>query len=242
MTQQIERTLKALKANRFGAQFAPSAAAARALILDMIPQNASVGIGDSVTLRQIGMLEALIKRGNNVINPFTLELTIGMSEDPAKHRLFKETTRKTFGTDVFLTGSNAVTEDGKIVNIDRAGNRVAGIIYGADVVILVIGRNKIVNDADEAVKRIKGVIAPAHAGWKKSRTPCAAGSECTDCASVDRMCNITVILEKRPINTDVNVILIDEDLGLGWDPDWDEKRVRAIESNYRKNTWSFKKE
>ena len=240
MTQEIEGTLKSLKINGFDAQFVQSATKAKELMLKMIPLGASVGIGDSTTLRQIGIVEELIKRGNNVINPFIPTLTRGMAEKPARQRLFFQTVRRTFGTDVFLSGSNALTEDGKLVNIDRAGNRVAGIIFGAEKVILPVGRNKIVKDVDQAIKRIKNVIAPAHAKRKKNKTPCAINGKCTDCRSPDRICNVTVILEKKPLNTNVCVILINEDLGLGWDPDWDEKRISSIESSYYQNTWSFK--
>ena len=159
ISQDIELTLKSLKVNHFDAQFAQTVAEAKTMMLEMIPLTSSVGVGDSVTLRQIGVLDELVRRGNEVVNPFTVELT----EDPAKLRLFIQTCRRTFGTDVFITGSNAVTEDGKIVSIDYVGNRVAGTIYGAKKVILPIGKNKIVKDVNGAIYRIKNVIAPAHA-------------------------------------------------------------------------------
>ncbi len=142
VSPDIALTLKALKGNHFDARFVPTVAEAKAMVLEMIPLTSRVGIGDSVTLRQMGVIDELVRRGNKVINPFTLELTGG----PAKSRLFIRTCRKTFSTDVFITGSNAVTEDGKIVSIDYAGNRVAGIIYGAEKVILLAGRNKIIKD------------------------------------------------------------------------------------------------
>ena len=132
-----------------------------------------------------------------------------------------------------------MTEDGKIVSIDRVGNRVAATIFGAPKVILIVGRNKIVKDADEAIYRIKNVIAPAHAKRKGRKTPCAVTGKCSDCDSPDRICGVTVILEKKPLSTDLSVILIDEDLGLGWDPAWDERRIDEIRSNYYQNTWVF---
>jgi len=239
MPQDIKVTLKSLKANGFDAWFAQTGTDAKKMMLEMIPLTARVGVADSVTLRQIGILEELIQRGTEVINPFKPELTQGMKENPAQHRLFLETLRGTFGTDVFVTGSNAVTEDGKLVSIDGAGNRVAGIIYAAPKVILAIGRNKIVEDVDAAIGRIKNVLAPAHAKQKRYKTPCTVTGKCSDCDSPDRICNITVILEKKSYHTDLSVILIDEDLGLGWSPDWDEKRISEIRANYYENSWPF---
>ncbi len=239
ISQNIGVTLESLKANHFDAQFAQTAAEAKKMILEMISLTASVGVGDSATLRQIGILEELNRRGTEVINPFTRDLTQGMADNQAKRKLFRQMQRRTFGTDVFLTSSNAVTEDGKIVSIDRVGNRVAGTIFAADKVILPVGRNKIVKDVDEAIYRIKNVIAPAHARRKERQTPCAVTGKCNDCDSPDRICNITIILEKKPLYTDLSIILINEDLGLGWDPAWDDERISKIESNYYQNTWAF---
>ncbi|OPY74312.1 MAG: hypothetical protein A4E64_02335 [Syntrophorhabdus sp. PtaU1.Bin058] len=237
--EEIALTLKSLKANGFDARFVQTSPEAKEIMLEMIPQNALVGVADSVTLMQIGVLEALARRGNEILNPFVPEMTIGMRDDPAKRREFISMTRKTFGSDVFITGSNTVTMDGNIVNIDRNGNRVAGIIFGAPKVILAVGRNKIVKDVNTAIDRIKNVLAPAHAKQKRYKTPCAERGKCFDCDSRDRLCNITVILEKKPLNTDLSVVLINEDLGLGWDPEWDGARIARITDNYYKYSWPF---
>lgn len=235
VSPEIELALKSLKANRFDVRFASGVSEARKMMLEMIPLTASIGVGDSVTLRQIGILEELSQRNNRVINPFTRELT----RDKATRDLFTETCRKTFGADVFITGANALTEDGKIVSVDYAGNRVAGAIFGGNKVILAIGRNKIVHDMEEANYRIKNVIAPFHAKHKGRKTPCTITGKCSDCDSPDRICNVTVILEKKPGHTDLSVVLIDEDLGLGWDTAWSEQRIGKIKSSYEQNTWAF---
>ncbi|MFC2067642.1 lactate utilization protein [Chloroflexota bacterium] len=239
MSQSIELTLKSLKANNFDTHFVHTSSEAREKILGMIPLTARVGVGDSATLRQIGILEELTQRRTDVINPFTHELTQGIIENTNKRRLFHQMQKKTLDTDVFLTGSNALTEDGKLVNIDRIGNRVTGMIFGAENVILVIGRNKIVKDIDAAIYRIKNVLAPVHAARKNNKTPCASTGKCNDCNSPSRLCNITVIIEKQLTHSHLSVILIDKDLGLGWDPVWDEKRISNIRSNYYQNTWVF---
>ena len=239
MTQDIELTMKSLKANRFDARFAETCEQARDLMLEMIPLTGTIGIGDSVTLRQIGIIEALIQRGNEVMNPFTRELSQGTTEKPANRKLFHQMQRRIFSSDVFLTSSNALTRDGKIVSVDYAGNRVAGMIFGANKIILPIGRNKIVPDIDSALKRIKDVLAPVHARQKEIKTPCAVTGKCIDCDSPGRICNVTIILEKKPGPIDYSIILINEDLGLGWDPSWDENRINAIRSDYAQNTWAF---
>ena len=239
MAQNIDAVLKALKRNNFDVRLVQTAVEARDMILEMIPLEATVGVADSVTLRQTGALDELSRRGNEVINPFRPEMTDGMAEDRAKLKRFIGTIRKTFTTDVFLTGSNAVTEDGKIVNIDGAGNRVAGIIYAAPKVILTIGTNKIVKDVDAALDRIKNVICPIHAKQKQYNTPCAVTGKCNDCNSKKRICSVTVIMEKKPYLVDLSVILIDDDLGLGFDPVWDEHRVKEIIDSYYAHSWPF---
>jgi L-lactate utilization protein LutB len=239
ISDQIKKTIDSLKKNRFDAHFAENTQKARDIMLNMIPLSAVVGIADSVTLRQAGTLDELAKRGNKVINPFTPEMTRDIDKNPARHKLFLSTLRSTFGTDVFITGSNAITEDGKIVSIDGAGNRVAGIIYAAPKVILTVGRNKIVKDADAAIYRIKNVIAPVHARQKNYATPCAKTGKCADCNSPQRICSVTMILEKKPYHAEISVIIIDADLGLSWDPGWDEKRIKAIIAGYHDNSWPF---
>ncbi len=235
VSQDIERTLKYLKAHFFDARLAQTEDEAREMMLGMIPATSTVGIGDSVTLRQIGIIDALAGRGNAIVNPFLGELT----KDPSRQKEFLQLCRKTFTTDVFITGANAVTEDGKIMSVDYAGNRVAATIYGAPKVILAIGRNKIVKDVDGAFDRIRSVIAPVHAGRKARKTPCVTTGKCNDCERPDRICSVTIIVERKPAHTDLAVILVNKDLGLGWDPAWDEKRINGIRSNYLENTWAF---
>ena len=239
MTDSVKRTIRYLRKNGFDARYCKTRDEARNIILEMIPAGATVGVADSVTLRQTRVLEELLLRGNEVINPFTPELTPGAGSDEAKVKLFHQTLRRTFGTDVFITGCNALTEDGKVVSIDGAGNRVAGMIYGAPKVILTVGTNKIVKDVETAIERIKNVIAPVHARQKNYNTPCAKTGKCADCSSKQRICSVTVVLEKKTYHADLSVILIDEDLGLSWTPSWDKARIDAIVLGYLENSWPF---
>jgi hypothetical protein len=232
---QIEEVLKNLRANNFAVQFAKSREIAEEIILNMISKDAVVGVGDSATIRQIGILKELEKRGTKILNPFSRKLTT----DPNKLETRNRMSIKIFTCDILVTGTNAVTTDGKLVNIDAVGNRVAAMIFGPKKVIIVVGRNKIVKDTEVALHRIKNVIAPYHAKTKDFATPCAQTGECSNCSSKHRICNVTTIMEKRPWRTDMTILLIDEDLGLSWDEKWPIERISQIKSNYEKVTWIF---
>jgi len=227
--------LKNLRANNFAVHLVKDSGVARETILNMISKDAVVGVGDSATLRQIEILKELEKRGTRILNPFSQKLTTDPSKRETRHRISKEI----FTCDVFITGTNAITADGKLVNIDAVGNRVAAMVFGPKKVIIVVGRNKIVRDVREALYRIKNVIAPYHAKTKHFVTPCAQTGKCSDCSSDRRICNVTTIMEKRPWRTDATIIIVDEDLGLSWDERWPTERIARIKSNYEKVTWVF---
>lgn len=231
----MEQTLNSLRLNNFNAKFAESSSVAKEMILSLVSKDTVVGAGDSATIRQIGILEELKKREIMVLNPFTRELTA----DPAKTVMRDSISRQLFSCDVLIAGTNAVTMDGKLVNIDAVGNRVASMIFGPRKVFIVVGRNKIVKDVDEALHRIKNVIAPFHAKTKEFATPCAQTGKCSDCGAPRRICSVTTIMEKKPWRTDITVILVDEDLGLGWDEAWPKERIEKVKSNYEKVTWVF---
>jgi len=230
----LKHIIKSLQANFFDVHLAQTKAEARTKMLAMIPDDIRVGVGCSSTLMQIGILDSLTKRGNEVVNPFNEEY-IHRRDDPAVYQRFLDTAREALKTDIFLASANAVTKNGKIVNTDRVGNRVAGTIFAVPWVIMPIGINKIVNGLHDAAYRTKNVISPIHTAYRGRKTPCAALGKCTDCAGPTRICNITVILEKKPLGTNFSVILVNEDLGLSYDPAWDEKRIDKIKSNYRQN-------
>ena len=216
---EIKTVMESLKANRFdNVEFVENADAAAKKVLDLIPLEAKVGTGGSMTIRQLGLRDELTKRGNlQIFRPGQVSL---------------EEMRR-LQSDIFLTSSNAVTLDGKLVNIDATGNRVSQMIYGPQKVILVIGQNKIAPNVDEAINRIKYVIAPYHGMTMEIQAPCAVDGKCSDCKSPGRICNITTIIEKKPRMTEFAIILVGEDLGLGWDPDWPEERKEKIASAYR---------
>ena len=235
MDAQIEETLENFRENNFDAKFAENSNAVKEMILSSILKDKIVGVTDSATLRQIGIVEELEERGIKVLNPFSRELTT----DPAKTVVRDNLSRQIFSCDVLVAGTNAVTRDGKLINIDAVGNRVASMIFGPKKVFIISGKNKIVKDVDEALYRIKNLIAPFHARTKKFATPCAQIGKCSDCSAARRICNVTTILEKRPWRTEMTIILVDEDLGLSWDETWPNERISRIKANYEKVTWVF---
>lgn len=218
--EDIQTVVKALKANNFNVQYLERAADAVPLILDLIPPDATLEMAGSMSVVQLGLQKMLKERGNKGF------------EFPKPGEI---PSRK----DVLLVSTNAVTLDGKLVNLDGMGNRVAGMIYGVKKVILLVGMNKIVPDLDTALERVQKIIAPYHAKYLGMKTPCAKTEECSDCDAPMRICNITTILSKKPPMTDFTIILVGEDLGLGWDPDWPQERIEKIRSTYRTEIQKF---
>jgi len=184
----------------------------------------------------------LKKRGTRVLDAYDRHeaYTDARELEERRARIVKEATI----CDVFLTGTNALTQDGRLVNADASGNRVAGMFWGHPISVIVVGRNKIVRDLDEAFHRIRHVIAPNHArirtvelGGRERNTPCVATGECTDCRATDRICNIFTIIEGKPRRTDIHVVIVNEDLGLGWDASWPQDRMMSIRENYKGYVW-----
>ena len=242
MDQQIEKTLYSLQSRKIKGIFAEDFQDANRRILDLIPSDAVVGIGDSTSMRQLRILDVLRERGTEILNPFELKPEDVDIRDYALGRA--KTMKEAALCTVFLTGTNALTEDGRLVNVDAVGNRVAGMFWGHPISILVVGRNKIVRDLDEAFERIRNVIAPTHfhirtaeLGGRKRATPCVATGQCNDCRAEDRGCNIFTIIEGKPAQTALHVILVNQDLGLGWDPFWPEERIAGIVKRYKKFVW-----
>jgi len=202
---QVERTIKALKRNNFDAQFFPKTSEALEAVWKMIPEGSKVGIGGSLTLTQIGFFDEVQKRPVQLLNPFAK----GLSPEEADR-----IRREIFTADFFLCSSNAVTEDGKLYNIDATGNRVGAMIFGPKKVILLCGANKIVKDIADAQKRVQEYTAPMNVKRLGLKPPCGQTGECADCASAERICNAYVILAKKPRRTDYMIFFIGEDLGF----------------------------
>jgi hypothetical protein len=221
----LHETAHTLKQHGFNPLIVSTREEARASILDYIPLNSLVGIGDSATVRQIGVIEALHARGTSIVNPFY-----------GKFR--RETAVASLLADIFLTGINAVTREGSLVDIDGAGNRIAGTIFGPPEVLVVAGQNKIVKNVDEAMERLKTVIAPHHAAGMGYSLPCTRTGTCQDCDSPKRICRIETVITRAPMYTQTTVVLVEEDLGLSWDPQWAPERIGKIHTQYLSHVWN----
>jgi hypothetical protein len=125
-----------------------------------------------------------------------------------------ELRRRSLMVDLFITGTNAVTEAGHLVNLDMMGNRVAAMMWGPKIVLLIIGRNKITGDLEDAMIRIKNYAAPVNTMNLDKQTPCSKTGICHDCSSPDRICNYWTIMEKSFIKNRIKIILVNENLGF----------------------------
>ena len=242
MDAQIEKSLKNLHSRHINGIFAENTEEARQKILRLIPFDAVVGIGDSTGLRQMGLPQALLDRGTQVLDAFVPWM--GAMDPKEAREKHSKTVAEATVSDVFLTGTNALTQDGRLVNVDAVGNRVAGMVWGHPLSIVVLGKNKIVKDLDEAFHRIRDIIAPNHARIRsvelnghKMNTPCVKTGKCEDCRSVDRICNITMVIEGKPLRTQLSVVIVNEDLGLSWENTWPRSRINRIIENYKKFVW-----
>lgn len=233
--EQLLTLIEKLRRNRFNTILAKDVRDAKEKILEAIPVQASVGIANSATVRQTGVMEALKERGNVLFDP--ISPGYGLAE--FHEETHQQTVVNSLEADVFLTGTNAVTEDGKLVNIDGVGNRVGGIIWVAGRSLIVIGRNKIVKNVDAAIYRIKNQVTPSLAKRRQIDLPCAKAGKCVDCNVPQRACNITLILEKKPAYKEITVVVVDEDLGLGWDADWSDERIDEIRRKYEQFDWPY---
>lgn len=196
--------LKNLEKRHFEAYYCPTAAEAIEKALSLMPAGSSVTWGGSMTIRDMGLTQAVKDGDYNVIDRDT-------AKDPAEMR---EMMRQGLLTDFYLTSTNAITEDGILVNIDGNGNRVASICYGPNHVIVLCGLNKVAQDLDAAVKRVRGYVAPVNSMRFMGKTPCTVDGVCHNCTSPECICNQVLITRVcRPAGR-IKVILIGEDRGF----------------------------
>ena len=196
--------VKNLQNRHFEAYYCPDKETALAKALELIPQGASVSWGGSMTAQQIGLFDAVRSGDYVAIDRFAGETP---EEKEAK-------TREGMFSDVFITGANALSLDGQMVNIDGTGNRVAAMIYGPKSVIVVAGMNKVMDSLDAAINRARTIAAPMNKQRFSNETPCAVTGACADCKAEGCICNQIVITRHcRPIGR-IKFILVGEDLGM----------------------------
>lgn len=200
-----DKVVEALQKNNFTASYVSTRQEALAKLAALIPPDATVGIGGSWTIKEIGIDTLLEERGNTVFN----HNKPGLSPEESLALRRQEMT-----ADVFLTGTNALTLKGELVNVDGAGNRVAAMIFGPKKVIVITGVNKIVTDVDAAMDRIELFAAPINNKRLNRPNPCTITGECMDCQGPTRICNVTTVMHKKPAASDVEIIIIGEELGF----------------------------
>lgn len=203
----MQQLIEKLQEHNIRGYLAQNSAEAKTIVLGLIPSEATVAMGNSLTLRETGIFSALIYGGYKVINQFEEGISPAENLKRRKQGLL---------ADVYLTGTNAITMDGELVNIDGKGNRVAAMLFGPDRVIVVAGKNKIMRDQAHAWQRLREKTAPALASKLGRATPCATTGACSDCSSPERICRCyTVISSQMPADKErIHVIIVDEDLGI----------------------------
>ena len=196
--------VKNLRSRHFDAYYCPDKASALEKALELIPAGASVGWGGAVSAQEIGLIDA-VKAGG--FNPIDRDTGSTLEERTALQK-------KCLTADVFLTGANALSLDGEMVNIDGTGNRVAAIVYGPDSVIVVAGMNKVVDTLEDAITRARTVAAPINKQRFPNATPCEVTGTCADCKSEGCICNqILITRHCRPVGR-IKFIIVGEELGF----------------------------
>ncbi|MDN5343924.1 MAG: hypothetical protein PWQ18_35 [Clostridia bacterium] len=200
-----QKVRDALQKRGFQASYVMTAREAREQVLSLIPTGATVGIGGSVTIRSLGVVEELKVRGHEIYDHWATGVT---AEENLAVR------RRQLTCDVFLTGCNAITLDGRLINIDFTGNRVAAMIFGPRRTIMVTGINKVVPDVEAGIRRIKDVATPLNSHRRQWGKACAVAGHCVNCNLSDKSCRVTTIIEMCPRgNPDFHIIIVGAELG-----------------------------
>jgi len=199
----------ALESNNFNVYLADNSQAACKIVLeDIMPElkARSISWGGSMTFTATGLYHQLKATPDlEVLDTFDKKIS---TEQMIERR------RQALLVDLFITGTNAITEAGQLINLDMIGNRICALTFGPKWVIILVGRNKLVTDLDEAMFRVKNYVAPVNSMRLDKKTPCVKTSYCQECKSPDRICNTWTITEKSFPKGRVKVVLINEDLGF----------------------------
>ncbi len=199
-----EKIIKGLQARNSEGYYAETKEEALQIALDLIPKGSVIGWGGSVSVEEIGLKDA-VRQGDYQV------LDREGCKDLAEKKAVE---RQIFSSDYFLCSSNAITEDGILVNIDGNSNRVAAIAYGPDNVVMVIGMNKVAKDVDAAIYRARNEAAPINAQRFPLNTPCKLTGSCANCMSKDTICCEFLITRFSRHAGRIKVILVGEDLGF----------------------------
>ncbi|MFX1295940.1 MAG: lactate utilization protein [Promethearchaeota archaeon] len=204
---KINQVINSLKKNGIEGKYFDMSEEAMDWIIKNLPDGGIVGVGGSRTLFQIGLIDKLIQQNNiTFINRWREGIT-------PKEQM--KTRYANFSANLFLTSTNAITLDGKLINIDGMGNRVACMIFGPRKVFFIVGRNKIVKDVQAGIERVRNIAAPKNAQRYNLQLPCTETGQCDEknCYG-PRICNFILIIERGFKVGRMTVLLINEDLGF----------------------------
>ena len=199
-----ESLCKKLNHRGYQAQFCADENAAVESVLGLIPEQASIGIPGTVTIRQLGLVEKLSARGNKIFQHWDPSL-----KPEEKNQRFLDAN----GADWFLTSSNAITLSGDLVNIDGTGNRIAAMSWAPGKILYVIGMNKICSDLQSAIERVRNFATPPNCVRLNGQTPCAKLGHCANCDVPERVCRMLTIMERPPFGRESHILLVGANLG-----------------------------
>lgn len=202
--KKIMRTIEALEKNNMNGYLVETKKDVIDKICEIVDEGSKVSCGGSMTLFECGVIDHL--RSNRY--KFLDRYKEGLSKYEVKN-IFRES----FFADAYFTSSNAITEDGKLYNVDGNGNRVAAMLYGPDKVIVIAGVNKIVKNIDEAINRNKQISGPANAKRLNKITPCTKVGYCMDCKGNDKICREFTVISSQGNKDRIHIIFINEELG-----------------------------
>ncbi|HOO56415.1 MAG TPA: lactate utilization protein [bacterium] len=204
---QAKQLIKNLKKRNIKSVYCKDRHAAITQICKLIPRKAVVGLGGSMTVVESGLVDALRNLDIDLLDRYRKGVTDGEISEMRKAGM---------SADVFIASCNAITHDGKLVNEDGLGNRVAGMIFGPEKIILMAGMNKVVPSVEDGIKRIKNFVAPRNCLRFGVDTPCARTGFCdeTNCLPPSRICNQLTIIEANAVPDRITVILVGEELGF----------------------------
>ena len=200
-----ETVCKKLNSLGYNARFVENKEAALKEALELIPAGASVGVPGTVTIREIGLIEELKKRGSKV----SVHWDPDLKPEGKAARFLEE-----LSSDWFVTSTNALTADeGVFVNIDGTGNRVGAMAWAPGKLLYIVGINKIAPDIVSGLKRVRDTATPPNVIRLNGKAPCATVGHCVNCSSPDRVCRIVTMMERPPMGRECHVIIVGEELG-----------------------------
>ncbi len=204
MREKIDVIIQNLSNRNINGHYFETSEEAKDAILTWIPKDATIGIGNSRTVKDMDLSATLSSNGHIVYDKTTVQTELGK-------KLLK---KKALMTDWYITGTNALAKSGHLVNIDHSGSRVAALLYGPDNVIVVVGVNKIEDSLEHALNRARNEAAPRNALRAGSLAPCIDAGKCVECEGVHRICNAFVTLSGQSDADRMHVVIINEELGF----------------------------